>query len=366
MFGVNKDAAHRHHSPSSMFNRIVESKACRATGLSEKKAKCLLYTACVLLLMMLLSPSQPASADGVMKGAMTNGEVHLSHLVGAAIALSNLAGAEIRKVKKEHKEETEIKGQTKEGVDEPVTVADANANAVFINGFRELFPGVTLVSEETEPAKKAVAAHYEPVKLKQDVTVPLKDLIVIVDPLDATKEFTEEYDDDGTWMLNYVTTLVCVVQNGEPIAGIVNRPFMEKEDVLWGIVPTKELNLVPKKAEGAAADKVTVSRSHAGDANDVVAKYFSPKTSLPAGGAGYKSWLVLTGAADAYIHTTKIKTWDLCAGHALVLASGGLVTDRSGSQLVYDKDNPAFKNGLVLSLTPEKTRSYVSKLSVDE
>lgn len=346
-----------------MFNRIVESNACRATGLSEKKAKCLLYTLCVLILMMLLSPSQSQSSGSK---AYSNGkEISLSHIIGASIALSEVAGLEIRKVKKEGKEQTKIKGKTAEGVDEPVTVADARSNAVFINGFRQFFPGVTLVSEETDPEKKATQTEYEPVKLKQDLTVPLKDIIIIVDPLDATKEFTEEYDTDGTWMLNYVTTLVCVVQNGEPIAGIVNRPFMEKEDVLWGVVPTKEKNITPKMAQGDSANKVTVSRSHAGDANDVVKKYFAPKTSLPAGGAGYKSWLVLTGAADAYIHTTKIKTWDLCAGHALVLASGGLVTDRDGNDLVYDKDNPAFKNGLVLSLTPEKTRTYVKQLAVD-
>merc|ERR1712200_124869 len=131
---------------------------------------------------------------------------------------------------------------------------------------------------------------------------------IIVDPLDATKEFAEEYDADGSWMLNFVTTLVCVVDNktGRPIAGVIDRPFMEQEEAMIGVVPTHEIiNLDVKQASGEAAKKVTVSRSHAGNANDVVKKYFSPSTSLPAGGAGYKSWLVLTGAADAYVHTTK-------------------------------------------------------------
>ncbi len=107
---------------------------------------------------------------------------------------------------------------------------------------------------------------------------------------------------------------------------------------------------------------MTVSRSHAGDGNDVVAKYLSPRTSKPAGGAGYKSWLVLTGQVDAYIHVTKIKVWDTCAGHALLRAAGGDMTDKSGVSLTYSKDHEVFENGLVATLSPDKLTSYVEKL----
>lgn len=345
-----------------MFNRVVNSDTFRRTGLSEGQAKCCLYTLVVITLLLLLRPSTSITSG---EGSMAH--VQMSDLVGASIALSELAALEIKKVKEEHKENTKVKGQTKEGVDEPVTVADQRSNSVFINGFRQFFPGILLVSEETDPTEKKIMTDFEPAKLKEDLSLRLSDLVVIVDPLDATKEFTEEYDADGTWMLNYVTTLVCIVENGKPIAGIIDRPFMEQEKPMFGVVPTREvqnLNVLP--ASGPAKDKVTVSRSHAGDAHDVVKKYFSPKTSLPAGGAGYKSWLVLTGKADAYIHTTKIKTWDLCAGHALILAAGGLVTDRDGADLPYTVDNPAFKNGLVATLDPQKTREYVKQLRENE
>lgn len=56
-----------------------------------------------------------------------------------------------------------------------------------------------------------------------------------------------------------------------------------------------------------ALHTVTISRSHTGDGSNVVEKYLEGHTVLLAGGAGYKSLLVLDGKAEAYIHVTAIK-----------------------------------------------------------
>lgn len=58
---------------------------------------------------------------------------------------------------------------------------------------------------------------------------------------------------------------------------------------------------------GDAAHTVTISRSHTGEGGNVVQKYFEGHEALLAGGAGYKSLLVLDGKAEAYIHVTAIK-----------------------------------------------------------
>lgn len=42
---------------------------------------------------------------------------------------------------------------------------------------------------------------------------------------------------------------------------------------------------------------------------------------------------VMLSRADAYVHVTAIKKWDLCAGHALLSALGGsMVTLNGGDQ----------------------------------
>ena len=134
-----------------------------------------------------------------------------------------------------HAEHTKVKGQTLEGVDEPVTIADAESNSVFINGFRTLFShskaignpdgknkiDFTIISEETNPKKKEriVPQSFEYISLTDiggHVRLDPNDISIIIDPLDATKEYTEEIDDDGvTNMLPYVTTLVCIVKEGK-------------------------------------------------------------------------------------------------------------------------------------------------------
>ncbi|CAM9659395.1 unnamed protein product, partial [Hapterophycus canaliculatus] len=86
---------------------------------------------------------------------------------------------------------------------------------------------------------------------------------------------------------------------------------------------------------GDAAHTVTISRSHTGEGGNVVQKYFEGHEPLLAGGAGYKSLLVLDGKAEAYIHVTAIKSWDVCAAEAVMKASGGGFSDIEGNQLAY-------------------------------
>ena len=133
---------------------------------------------------------------------------------------------------------------------------------------------------------------------------------------------------------------------------------------MWSVATDEEhvLHNVEKRQPGVREQNiVTVSRSHTGKGKDVVKDNLG-KTSLPAGGAGYKTWLVLTGKVDAYIHVTAIKTWDLCAGHALLKSVGGDITDKDGKPLVYSAETPKFKNGLIASLDKDKIQDYASKL----
>lgn len=67
----------------------------------------------------------------------------------------------------------------------------------------------------------------------------------------------------------------------------------------------------------------------------MVDQHLDGYTSLLAGGSGYKSLLVLDGTAEAYVHVTNIKSWDVCANDAVMKASGGDFTDIDGKALSY-------------------------------
>lgn len=68
-----------------------------------------------------------------------------------------------------------------------------------------------------------------------------------------------------------MTTMICITQNGRPIAGIIDRPFIRNEPPIWGVIP--EINdgkgvvsgVTARRATGDKANIVTISRSHTGD-----------------------------------------------------------------------------------------------------
>jgi 3'(2'), 5'-bisphosphate nucleotidase len=62
-------------------------------------------------------------------------------------------------------------------------------------------------------------------------------------------------------------------------------------------------------------------------------------------GSSLKLCLVAAGAADLYPRFGRTMEWDIAAGHAVLAAAGGSVTDLSGAPLRYGKpgfENPAF------------------------
>ena len=70
---------------------------------------------------------------------------------------------------------------------------------------------------------------------------------------------------------------------------------------------------------------------------------------------------VCTGNVDLYLHTTHIKKWDLLAGHAIVLAMGGTVTDLDNNLIDYSMAKE-YRNqgGLMVTLTNHSY--YLEKL----
>jgi 3'-phosphoadenosine 5'-phosphosulfate (PAPS) 3'-phosphatase len=66
---------------------------------------------------------------------------------------------------------------------------------------------------------------------------------------------------------------------------------------------------------------------------------------------GYKTLEVVKGNADAYLHTTKIKKWDLCAANAILSSVDGKMTTLSGDFIDYSSTtDKVVSDGLLVTV----------------
>ncbi|MBI3371285.1 MAG: 3'(2'),5'-bisphosphate nucleotidase CysQ [Betaproteobacteria bacterium] len=206
----------------------------------------------------------------------------------------------------------------------PVTEADEKAEAVILRGLAQLTPDISVVSEE------AAAAGRIPV---------VGNAFWLVDPLDGTREFVNR---NGEFTVN-----IALIEDGAPVAGIVLAPvtgrlyagaqgagaFVEDASGRRSIPCTRAVD------DGLV---VVSSRSH-GDA--ALLKRFLAGRKVASSvkiGSSLKFCLLASGDADLYPRFGPTVEWDTAAGHAVLLAAGGRVTDLDGQELRYGK--PGFAN----------------------
>ena len=77
---------------------------------------------------------------------------------------------------------------------------------------------------------------------------------------------------------------------------------------------------------------------------------------------GYKTLEVIEGRADAYVHSTAIKKWDICAGNAILLAVNGKQTTLTNKEIDYSAvGSPVNSEGLLA--TTSNHEKYLSALA---
>ncbi len=206
----------------------------------------------------------------------------------------------------------------------PVTEADVRAEAIIVAALRALTPEIPIVAEE------AVAAGDLPT---------VSAVFWLVDPLDGTKEFIGR---NGEFTVN-----IALVRQGVPVMGVVFAPALHR--LFGGAQETgafveEGAGRRPIHCRGTPPEGLTVvaSRSH-GDAAALDAFLSGRKVaSLISAGSSLKLCLVAAGEADLYPRLGRTMEWDIAAGHAVLLAAGGRVTDTGGKVLAYGK--PGFEN----------------------
>jgi 3'(2'), 5'-bisphosphate nucleotidase len=213
----------------------------------------------------------------------------------------------------------------------PVTEADLAADRIIGEGLAQLIGDVPALSEER--------AH--------PVSLPYRGSFFLIDPLDGTKEFVAGRSE--------FTINLALVTNGTPLLGIVGAPAL---GLIWrGLVGRGAERLRIEGATTGAAEPIhtrplpkrgdpwiaAVSRSH-GDARSEAFIASRPGAVRERLGSAVKFGRLAEGAADIYPRLAPTSEWDVAAGHAIVTAAGGKVTDAKGAALRFGER----RDGLVM------------------
>jgi 3'(2'), 5'-bisphosphate nucleotidase len=265
-----------------------------------------------------------------LKGPPTNVSRHsldrdaASRLIAPLTALVVRAGSAILKVDRGN---MRVDGKSDGS---PVTEADLAADRIIADGLRQLAPDIPVLSEERA---KPVAGCPE--------------AFFLVDPLDGTKEFVAGRDE--------FTVNIALVVRGTPLLGIIGAPAL---GLIWrGLVGqgigcgAERLATGPggdQWHDGAAAQPIhtrpfpspgqpwvaATSRSHGDPASEAFIDARPGAVRLRLGSA-LKLAKVAEGEVDIYPRLAPTSEWDIAAGHALVVAAGGKVTDSAGGDLRF-------------------------------
>jgi len=210
----------------------------------------------------------------------------------------------------------------------PVTEADLAADRIIAAELAQLAPKIPSLSEE-----RARSAE-----------LPYEGSFFLIDPLDGTKEFVAGRDE--------FTVNLALVTHGTPLLGIVSAPAL---GLVWrGIVGrgaerltfaageplTEPVRSRPCPPRGEPWT-VAVSRSH-GDATTEAFIAARPAAVRRELGSAVKFGRLAEGAVDIYPRLSPTCEWDVAAGHAVVAAAGGKITDSKGAALRFGAGNKDF------------------------
>ncbi|XP_048842414.1 3'(2'),5'-bisphosphate nucleotidase 1 isoform X2 [Brienomyrus brachyistius] len=265
-------------------------------------------------------------------------------LVASAFAVAERAGSIVRKVM--HSGDLGIVEKT--GASDLQTLADRLVQKSICASLSRRFPKITIIGEEDLPSEaveedliesgqagdilqKVCPAEYSDIREEE--------LVVWVDPLDGTKEYTEG-------LLDHVTVLIGIAYDGKAIAGVINQPFFNYQlgpgeslgRTLWGMLGLGAFGFELKEVPGGRRI-ITTTRSHSNKLVTDCVQAMEPHEVIKVGGAGNKIIQLVEGKASAYVFASPgCKKWDTCAPEALLHAVGGKLTDMRGRPYRYHAD----------------------------
>ena len=211
------------------------------------------------------------------------------------------------------------KGLTKEikSDNTPVSNGDLEVNKFITNKLSKITPNIPIISEETSDNKDN---H----QLKN---------FWLVDPIDGTYDYINNLEE--------FTINAGLIIDNKPAAGLIYAPAKRRMFYSYGIGNAYELsnekntNLSKKDIQTKPIKFISYSNKIKPEIQKIyneigVVENVKMKSSL-------KFCVVAAGEYDGYVAEPRAYEWDIAAGHAILIHSGGTVTDFNGNEILYGK-----------------------------
>ena len=199
----------------------------------------------------------------------------------------------------------------------PVSNGDLEVNKFITKKISEVTPDIPIISEETPDNKD---------------NTKLKDFW-LVDPIDGTYDYINNLEE--------FTINAGLIINNKPVAGLINAPAKKRMFYSYGEGNAFELN-DGKITKLNVKDNITRPIKFISYSNKIkpeiqkiyqdigVVENVKMKSSL-------KFCVVAAGEYDGYVAEPRAYEWDIAAGHAILIHSGGTITDFEGNEILYGK-----------------------------
>jgi myo-inositol-1(or 4)-monophosphatase len=211
----------------------------------------------------------------------------------------------------------------------PVTEADLESDRLIAERLRAAFPKDGILSEET----------------LHDAARASKRRVWIVDPMDGTKEFTQEIPE--------FAVSIALVEDGEPVVGVIENPAAGV--AVWA-----------SRGSGCFRDgrRVRVSRCRELRRAVVIASRteiskgkFAPYEGWfgelrPVGSIAWKLACIASGDGDLNVSVAPKNEWDVAAGDLLVREAGGVYVAFNGSRRTYNQETTLIEASMAAGPVP--------------
>jgi len=213
----------------------------------------------------------------------------------------------------------------------PVTDGDMVVNNLLTDKIRALTPEIPIISEETVNLDKK----------NNNKTFWL------IDPIDGTKEYIKKKSE---YTLN-----AALIIDLKPAIGIVFAPeknrlfFSHGKNQAFEINNGKKIILNCKKKNTNEIIALVNSDKTPSEILDFHKIHKVTKTIKMS--SSFKFCTLAAGEADIYVAKARAFEWDIAAGHAILIHSGGTITDHEEKNFLYGKKN--YKNTPIIAKRAE-------------